>query len=105
MGKQNEIRNDVTYNRALRNQQAPRRPIPTWADLSHDIATYAKEIDWNTQENDPSAETRKPPEMQVRVVKHNLPEKKERSNQPNPPQEQRNELWRSAIALGIPRSA
>lgn len=56
VGKRNEIRRDVAHNKALLNPQAPRRPIPTWAYISHDIVTYAKEIGWDTQEKDPSAE-------------------------------------------------
>lgn len=36
VGRQNKIKRDVMYNEALKDPQAPRRPITTWAELLHD---------------------------------------------------------------------
>lgn len=47
----------------------------------------------------------KVPKRGMRVVKNNSPEKRENPSQLNSHREKRNELWRTAIALGIPRSA
>lgn len=61
VGKRNEVRNGIAYNGALRNPQAPRRPIPIWADLSQETATHAKEIGWDVQEKGPNTEMWKVP--------------------------------------------
>lgn len=100
------------HNEALQEPQAPRRVIPMWADLLDDMVNYARELGWENHygeqtwatERTPESGMQRPPERRARTFKQNPPGRKEKSKPPAHLREQRNELWRTAGALGILRA-
>ncbi|KAK4806261.1 hypothetical protein QYF61_013405 [Mycteria americana] len=109
VAKRDEIKKDTEHNEELGdNTQNAHKQLPTWADLMHGIVNYSREMGWD----DAPAEKQnlKSPggDHKVRPIKRGT-ETRSKGNKFKTPQtesrEQRNELWRNALALGIPRAA
>lgn len=102
-----EIKRDTEHNEGLGDND-PCNQLPTWKELIHDIVNHACEMDDQLAER---SDPRPRGDHQVRPVKQTPPQgtgNRPRENTPKDPwaesREWRNELWRKALALGIPRA-
>lgn len=55
-GREDKMKRDVMHNEALQDPQAPRRLIPTWAELLHDVVNHARDMGWENHRKSPNTE-------------------------------------------------
>lgn len=61
--RRDEIRKDVMHNETLQEPQAPRRVIPVWADLLHDMVNYAREVGRENHSGEQTRATKRTPKF------------------------------------------
>ncbi|KAK4818861.1 hypothetical protein QYF61_020080 [Mycteria americana] len=109
VAKRDEIKKDTEHNEGLGdNAQNAHKQLPTWADLMHGIVNYSREMGWDDAPAEKQNLKPQGGDHKVRPIKRET-ETRSKGNKFKNPQtesrEQRNELRRNALALGIPRAA
>ncbi|KAK4828275.1 hypothetical protein QYF61_024940 [Mycteria americana] len=109
VAKRDEIKKDTEHKEGLGdNAQNAHKQLPTWAELMHGVVNYSCEMGWDDAPAEKQNLKSRGGDHKVRPIKRGI-ETRSKGNKFKNPQtesrEQRNELWRNALALGIPRAA
>ncbi|KAK4828563.1 hypothetical protein QYF61_027532 [Mycteria americana] len=109
VAKRDEIKKDTEHNEGLGdNAQNAHKQLPAWAELMYNIVDYSQAMGWDDA---PAEKQNLKPwggDHKDRPVKRGMETRSKGNKFKNPHTEsrkQRNELWRNALALGIPRAA
>ncbi|GAB0205021.1 hypothetical protein GRJ2_002967700 [Grus japonensis] len=112
IAKRDEIQRDLNHNELINLTRAVgenedielvRREVPTWEVLMHETIKHAREIGWNKS----PSETKNTGHSMRQIKQSHQKNSKEpkSSDRQLKGQKGRNEIWKHALALGIPRAA